>query len=149
MATPPVVVGPFGSSLGKYHDVDDDPPKSLLSITVASSKNGKGGQIQGIKFSYINAEGKEKESPTWGNLEKGTKTTVTVNGGEYVREVKGTGELNIKSLTIIKDNGDEYVLGDPGTGMEFDIPLEKGMIVGFIARASTVLNAVGVYVGPN
>ncbi|PUZ45147.1 hypothetical protein GQ55_8G199000 [Panicum hallii var. hallii] len=137
-----IAVGPFGGNQGAFHDMTGT-SKRLQSVTVHSTKNGAGGQINGISFSYENDQGSTTSVDTWGTA-AGIQATVSA----YLANLSGTFDNNIKSLKFISSNGDPLgSFGDPAAGKEFSIPMHKGAIVGFFAHSSAVLNSLGAYVG--
>ncbi|PUZ45141.1 hypothetical protein GQ55_8G197800 [Panicum hallii var. hallii] len=141
-----IAVGPFGGNQGAFHDMTGT-SKRLQSVTVHSTKNGAGGQINGISFSYENDQGSTTSVDTWGTA-AGIQATFSIPAGAYLANLSGTFDNNIKSLKFISSNGDPLgSFGDPAAGKEFSIPMHKGAIVGFFAHSSAVLNSLGAYVG--
>ncbi|PUV26721.1 hypothetical protein PAHAL_J038500 [Panicum hallii] len=141
-----IAVGPFGGAQGTSHDMTGT-SKKLQSVTVYSSKDGAGGHINGISFSYENDQGSTTSVDTWGTA-AGSKATFTFPAGAYLANLSGTFDNNVKSLTFVTSDGEPYgPYGDPAAGKGFEIPLHKGAIVGFFAHSGGVLNSLGAYVG--
>ena len=70
--------------------------------------------------------------------------------GEYLTSIKGTitefqGYTVIQSLTFQTNQKTQGPFG-PTDGTPFEIPIEKGEIVGFFGRAGSYLDAIGIYV---
>ncbi|KAL6595705.1 hypothetical protein ACP70R_048045 [Stipagrostis hirtigluma subsp. patula] len=151
MAAPAMVsIGPFGGTQGTLQQINQE-MKKLESITVYSTRNSSGGQICAIEFSYLNSQGSSEMVGPWGSISPThQKNQVNISSGQYVVEVYGTVERNVKSLTMITNTGDVYgPFGDPAAGKEFHVPVKEGSIVGFFAHSGSVINAVGIYALPN
>ncbi|PUV26742.1 hypothetical protein PAHAL_J024400 [Panicum hallii] len=98
-----IAVGPFGGAQGTSHDMTGT-SKKLQSVTVYSSKDGAGGHINGISFSYENDQGSTTSVDTWGTA-AGSKATFTIPAGAYLANLSGTFDNNVKSLTLSPATG--------------------------------------------
>lgn len=144
-------VGPYGSGSldGAAVDIDcNKPPKELLSIEIWS-KDGPGGMINAISFTYRDEnEGIVPVGP-WGT-EKGQKNTIPIEDGYLITLTASTNSRNVTSLTF-KTNKSIY--GPYGKNQPADTPFSidvgPNSIVAFYGRADEgVLRAIGAYSGP-
>ncbi|KAL5227615.1 hypothetical protein ABZP36_015880 [Zizania latifolia] len=98
----------------------------LKAVTVRSIDT-----IDAITFVYVDGNGKEHKVGPWGGT-LGSDHTLTLN-----------------SLTFVTSRGNRYVFGTVGANdTKFNVPLEKGSIAGFYARADNFVSAIGFYARP-
>ncbi|XP_006645877.1 protein GOS9-like [Oryza brachyantha] len=146
-----VKIGMFGATSGTMRDIDVA-PKHLKAVTIRSIDT-----IDRLTFHFDDEKGNQIMGGEWGgNL--GNDHTFYLDRDEYLKQVSGTFgpfELQklpctVNSLTFISNKGKRY--GPFGTrgakDTSFDIPVEKGSIVGFYARADGFVSAIGFYIRP-
>uniref|UniRef100_J3KZQ9 Jacalin-type lectin domain-containing protein n=1 Tax=Oryza brachyantha TaxID=4533 RepID=J3KZQ9_ORYBR len=146
-----VKIGMFGANNGTRRDIVVA-PMHLKAVTIRSINT-----IDRLTFYYNDEKGNQLMGGEWGgNL--GFDHTFYLDRDEYLKQVSGTfGPFDIQkqpctvnSLTFISNKGKRY--GPFGTrgakDTAFDIPVEKGSIVGFYARADGFVSAIGFYVRP-
>ncbi|KAG8052282.1 hypothetical protein GUJ93_ZPchr0001g31347 [Zizania palustris] len=143
-------IGMFGANTGTTRNIDVA-PVVLKSVTVRSIDT-----IDAITFVYLDGNGKEHKVGPWGGT-LGYDHTFNLTTNEYVKEVSGTYgpfptqklPLTVNSLIFVTSRGIRYAFGTPGASdTKFNVPLEKGSIVGFSARADNFVFAIGFYVRP-
>nr|XP_025877485.1 mannose/glucose-specific lectin-like [Oryza sativa Japonica Group] len=142
--------GPWGGKGGSAYDIEV-PPHRLYSVTICS-----GEIIDSLAFSYIGPNGQSITIGPWGGNPGPSPYTIQLGPSEFLLEVSGTigrfanSRSNvITSLTLVT-NEDRY--GHFGTerGDPFCTTLQTNCsIVGFFARASRYMHAIGVYVNTN
>ncbi|XP_059666856.1 jacalin-related lectin 3-like [Cornus florida] len=144
----PVSVGPFGGPGGD--EWDDGKHSGVKQVIIYSD----GLVIVSIQFEYDD-NGKSKWSEKHGNLQRGTKHTITLDyPDEYLLSISGHYStiynlLVVRSLEI-KSNKKTYGPFGNRQGQSFDSSSSQttGKIVGFHGRSGDFVDAIGVYVQP-
>ncbi|XP_059638109.1 jacalin-related lectin 3-like, partial [Cornus florida] len=143
-----VSVGPFGGPGGD--EWDDGKYSGVKQVIIYSD---------GLVFVSIQIEyddnGKSKWSEKHGNLQRGTKHTITVDyPDEYLLSISGHYSMIYNLLVVrsleIKSNKKTYGPFGNRQGQSFDSSSSQttGKIVGFHGRSGDFVDAIGVHVQP-
>uniref|UniRef100_A0A0E0BHZ0 Jacalin-type lectin domain-containing protein n=1 Tax=Oryza glumipatula TaxID=40148 RepID=A0A0E0BHZ0_9ORYZ len=129
-----IKIGMWGGD-GTSRDIVEA-PRDLISVQIKSKDT-----IDRLTFIYKNAKGRQ---------------TFVLNANEHVTEVYGSVgpfplqnlPYTVNSITFVTSEGRTYgpwgTRGDNDT--DFNVPLEKGRIVGFYARGDKFISAIGFYI---
>uniref|UniRef100_I1QKL7 Jacalin-type lectin domain-containing protein n=1 Tax=Oryza glaberrima TaxID=4538 RepID=I1QKL7_ORYGL len=126
---------------GTSHDITET-PKDLISVQIKSKDT-----IDHLTFTYKDTKGNQ-QTVSWG----GTM------GDDHLAEVSGSvgpfpsqkQACTVNSLTFVTSEGRR---GGPWgkrgkDDKDFKVPVGKGRIVGFYARADVFISAIGFYIRP-
>uniref|UniRef100_A0A0D9V0Q3 Jacalin-type lectin domain-containing protein n=1 Tax=Leersia perrieri TaxID=77586 RepID=A0A0D9V0Q3_9ORYZ len=148
-----IKIGMWGAMVGTLHEIVMPPtPTDLVSIKIKSIDT-----IDRLTFTYKDTTGTQT-TMSWGGDLGDDHPEFKLNPNEYVNHVYGTvGPFatqglcyTVNSITFVTNQGRKY--GPWGTrgssDAAFDLPLEKGRIVGFYVRADNFISGIGFYVRP-
>ncbi|XP_006663240.2 horcolin-like [Oryza brachyantha] len=152
-----VKIGPFGGTGGRMMDINPNHvPAQLNSIMIWH--NEPSGIITAISFRYTTDQGNtftvpDKPPNVWGDQRSSQPHTIEIDNDEdeYVTKIEGSHNgTHLSSLRITTNKKTSRWFGNQSKGHQhqFSVPLHTGGILGFFVRASTWINAIGVYVGP-
>ncbi|KAJ3700951.1 hypothetical protein LUZ61_004656 [Rhynchospora tenuis] len=137
-------IGPCGSGSGVTEkDMDITGVTRIVKISIRH-----GASIDAMFASY-ERNGKVESTNRWGG-EGGRLTEINLQTNEFITNVRGhiapwANTLQVRSLTVVT-NLNTY--GPYGTqeGVPFQLPAIGGRVIGFFARAGSMVEAIGVYV---
>ncbi|XP_072956338.1 protein GOS9-like [Typha angustifolia] len=140
-----VKVGKWGGDGGYLFDMG-------AATRVVAIRVRHGAAIDAIQILY-ESDGSTKWTPQYGG-NGGELTEIALQEGEFLTSISGYyGDLQsinvVRSLTFGTNFSSTYGPYGVEEGTHFSVPLEEGKIVGFFGRSGALLDAIGVYLGPN
>ncbi|KAK3008753.1 hypothetical protein RJ639_015312 [Escallonia herrerae] len=140
--------GPWGGEGGREWNYE--PSGAITKIVI-----GHGRIIDSIMFKGKNDDGLEEYSPKFGGHGGGTTQIGFDNPSEYLTEISLTygtirGVVDYTSITSLRFITNVKAYGPFGseTGTFASFPSRDGVIAGFHGRASSTLDAIGIYAKP-
>ncbi|XP_072986963.1 protein GOS9-like [Typha latifolia] len=140
-----IKVGKWGGDGGEPFDMGA--ATRLLAVRVRH-----GAAIDAIQILY-ERDGYVEWTPQFGG-DGGELDEITLQEGEFLTSISGYygdfASINVvRSLTFGTNLSSTYGPYGVEEGTPFSAPLEEGQIVGFFGRSGALLDAIGVYLGPN
>ncbi|CAO2188869.1 unnamed protein product [Urochloa humidicola] len=134
------MMGLWGGIGGITQNIEEEPHR-LVNVTIRG-----GDLIDALGYTYFDRSGRRLSVGPWGGL-GGHSTTIQFAPSEYVKEISATtnGSVisSIKFVTNVQDYGPFRTEREPL--FSITIP-SSATLVGFVACAKDVLDAVGIYV---